>query len=129
MKTITGLNCVAAISLVLIVPSAAQGGFPKETNCDRGTVNETTACIQDQADAWNDSLDDEFDAALKRVTKSQRPLLLKAQRLWGQYREANCQVQFAHGGAISGYLGEQCILNLTRERAKELHELHSEDDN
>ncbi len=134
MRTVTGLNYFVAISLALILPSAAQVGsrpltFPKANNCDMPTDREVADCAEDQANAWDKSLNAEYKAALGRVTGDQRLLLVKAQRLWVQYRDANCAVEFAHGGTVSRYLGEQCVLNMTQDRAKELHSLHTDDDN
>ena len=62
-----------------------------------------------------------------RLTPEQRPLLLKAQRIWVQYRDANCAVDFAHEGTVADYLGNKCLLTMTRDRTKELHSLHDED--
>ncbi len=90
-------------------------------------MQEVDACTQAQVKAWDYSLNAEYQNALVRVPDNQRPLLVEAQRLWVKYRNANCAVEFAHGGTVSAYLGKQCILNMTRDRSKELHGLHDDD--
>jgi uncharacterized protein YecT (DUF1311 family) len=134
MKTGYWLGFGIVISLSLIFPSVAQNAgqpsaFPKAKNCDRPTDREVAACTQQQAKAWDTILNAEYKAALGRVNENQRPLLVKAQRLWIQFRDAKCAVQRAHGGTISGYLVEQCLLETTQERAKQLRSLHTDETN
>jgi uncharacterized protein YecT (DUF1311 family) len=105
-----------------------QLAFPKDISCDLPTEREINVCMNDQRKKWEDSLNAEYKAALKRVSSDQRYLLVDSERFWVQYRDANCAVAFAHLGTVATYLGEQCLLNMTRDRAKELHGLHDEDD-
>jgi len=124
-------NFLFAVGLVISIvppflPATAQtihpvGGFPNDVNCDRRwTVRETAACTGEQADLWDKSLNAEYKNALQRVTDDSRPHLVKAQRLWVQFRDANCAVQFAQGGTVAQYYGQKCVLDTTRNRAKEL---------
>lgn len=125
--TLFAFGSLVTMSLTPIVPAAAQDiihsvGWPKEVKCDgpTWTDREVAACTSEQADLWDKSLNAEYKKALERVTHDSRPLLVKAQRLWVQYRDANCAVQFAQGGTVAKYYGEQCILDTTRNRTKEL---------
>lgn len=132
MITMKNVVLAAGATLALMAPSALQAatssGFPKEIKCDRPELNDIVTCQQGQVNVWDAILNTEYRTALKRVDENQRPLFVKAQRIWIQYRDANCAVQFAHPGTISTYLGEECLLNMTRQKAKELRELHTEDD-
>lgn len=134
-KIIFQTSVVITASANFAIPSTAQYQttkpleFPSEKSCDLPTVQENAACTEQQAKAWNDSLNAEYRDALKRLEPERRALLLKAQRLWVQYRDANCAVAFAHEGTISGFLGQSCLLQMTKDRAKELHSLSDEDDN
>jgi uncharacterized protein YecT (DUF1311 family) len=114
-------------ALFLLALAGAQP-LPNESSCDLPTERETNLCIENQAKAWDRTLNLEYKAALKRVTDDQRPLLIKAQRAWIEYRDDSCTIQAAHGGTVAAYLQEHCILAMTRDRAKELHGLHDEDD-
>ena len=120
MPALAALLSAAAVA-------AAASPFPRENNCDLPEERQVTACTNAQYQAWDKSLNVEYKAALGRTPDEQKPLLVKAQRLWMQYRDANCAIGFGHGGTVSSYLGAQCLLNMTRDRAKELHGLHDDD--
>ena len=134
VKAFLGAVVIIATVSAPIFPSAAQDTteplpFPGENNCDLPTVGEVATCTRDQAKSWDDSLNAEYRDAIKRLEPERRPLLMKAQQLWVRYRDANCAVGFSHGGTVSGYLGQKCILEMTEARSRELHWLSSEDDN
>jgi uncharacterized protein YecT (DUF1311 family) len=116
-----------AALLSAAVVGAASSPFPPDNKCDLPEERQVVACTEEQRSAWDKSLNAEYRAALGRVVPEQKPLLIKAQRIWVQYRDANCAVGFAHGGTVSSYLGEQCLLDMTRERTKELRGLHDDD--
>ncbi len=118
-----------AIPMMFVLLAGGQPlSLPKDSSCDLPTEREVNACTYKQRKTWDRSLNAEYRAALARVSDEQRPALVKAQRFWVQYRDANCAVEYAHAGTVATYLGEQCVLNMTRARAKELHGLHDEDD-
>jgi uncharacterized protein YecT (DUF1311 family) len=124
-QALLALGSIVAITLTQLVPATAQNastgvGLPKEMKCDGPTDRQVATCTKKQADLWDKSLNGEYKKALQRVTEESRPLLIKAQRLWIQFRDINCAVQFAQGGTVAAYYGEQCILDTTRNRAKEL---------
>ena len=103
--------------------------MPAENSCDLPSTSEIVGCTRAQYEARDGVLNAECQAAMGRLEPSRRPLLLKAQRLWVQYRQANCEVGFAHGETVRVSLGEQCMLDMTRARAKELRELNIDDTN
>ena len=117
------------LTLVLSVVAAnvPRPNYPAENNCDFPDQPQVAGCTYEQYKAWDKALDGEYKAAMARLEPKRRPILLKAQRIWVQYRDANCAIGFAHGGTVADYLGEQCMLNMTRDRTKELHELHIDD--
>lgn len=112
-----------------VAATAARPTFPPENRCDLPSTSEIVACTRVQYDAWDAVLNAEYKAAMARLEPNRKPLLLKAERLWVQYRQANCDVGFAHGGTVRVILGEECMLDMTRARAKELHDLHIDDTN
>jgi uncharacterized protein YecT (DUF1311 family) len=119
------ISVIIGIASSFFAPAMAQNAgraasFPEEVNCDAPTLTEIEDCTRGQATLWDKSLNAEYKSALERVTEDSRSLLVKAQRLWVQYRDANCAVDFAQGGTVAVYYGENCILNMTRERAREL---------
>jgi uncharacterized protein YecT (DUF1311 family) len=70
-------------------------------------------------------LDKRLNAAYQRALKEaqsdkQREQLRKAQRLWIQFRDAECEYYELGEGTIARIYGGECMLNLTRARAEEL---------
>ena len=80
-------------------------------------------CRGKQYDIWNQTLNNEYKAALKRVNPSQKVSLRNAQRLWVQYRDANCQTYAQTDGTIGSMMGGSCFLDMTKQRALELKTL------
>ena len=115
------------VGFLLALSGAAPLTFPKVRDCNLPAEREAYACIYDNYKVWDKSLNEEYRAALARIDADRRPLLVKAQRSWVVYRDANCAVGYAHGGTVSTYLGNQCLLDMTRDRSKELHVLHIDD--
>ena len=112
---------------VMALAGAQALAFPKDSNCDLPDERAAYACVYDSYKLWDKSLNKEYKAALARIDPDRRSLLIKAQRFWVLYRDANCAVGYAHGGTVSTYLGNQCLLDMTRDRTKELHVLHIDD--
>lgn len=78
-------------------------------------------------------LDDKLNAAYKKLMAvadvDYKTALKKAEQLWINYRDANCQLhsQYAAGGSLGGILYGNCIIEMTNQRAKELQELLKEE--
>jgi uncharacterized protein YecT (DUF1311 family) len=49
--------------------------------------------------------------------------LVKAQELFFQYRDTNCEMYAQSGGSIARLLSNDCIVRMTAERAQELEAL------
>lgn len=69
--------------------------------------------------------DDELNFVYKQVTKDmsadRKSLLLKAQKAWISYKESNCKFYFdPDGGSMSQIDANQCLLDMTAGRLKEL---------
>jgi uncharacterized protein YecT (DUF1311 family) len=75
----------------------------------------------------NNAADQRLNAAYKalqaRIDAAQRQPLLAAQRLWVQYREANCGFYGTKDGSIRQVQGAECIRSMTEDRAHELEEV------
>jgi uncharacterized protein YecT (DUF1311 family) len=62
-----------------------------------------------------------FGLALQaRIDPAQRHPLLTAQRLWVQYRDANCTFYGAQEGTIRQVQAAECMRSMTEDRAREL---------
>ena len=63
-----------------------------------------------------------FKALQARIEANQRQPLLAAQRLWVQYRDANCAFYGTRNGSIRQVQAAERIRSMTEDRARELEE-------
>jgi len=61
-----------------------------------------------------------YQQAMKDAGPAQRDQLRAAQRLWIQYRDANCLYYGLGEGTIARIDAGECMRNMTQARAKEL---------
>jgi uncharacterized protein YecT (DUF1311 family) len=90
-----------------------------EPSCDGGTY-QIMECLAKAAEQWDKRLNKAYQEALKDAQPEQREQLRKAQRLWVQYRDANCLYYRLGEGSISRIDAADCGYRMTRSRAEEL---------
>jgi uncharacterized protein YecT (DUF1311 family) len=111
---------VAAAALLGAAVSASAGdqGNPDQS-CGVSTP-EMVDCLNAQAAEWDKRLTAAYKAALDAAQPKQREQLRKAQRLWVQYRDANCGYYFMGEGSIARVEAADCTYRMTKARALEL---------
>src|ERR1700722_17532762 len=77
-------------------------------------------CVQAKTNVADQRLNAAYKALQARVDAAQRQPLLSAQRLWVQYRDANCGFYGTHDGSIRQVQAAECIRSMTKDRAREL---------
>ncbi|MBZ0149205.1 MAG: lysozyme inhibitor LprI family protein [Pseudorhodoplanes sp.] len=77
-------------------------------------------CLADATAKWDKRLNEAYRETLKEGPREQREQLRKAQRLWLQYRDANCDYYGLSEGSIARVLAASCLFDMTKARAKEL---------
>ena len=87
--------------------------------CDGGT-SDIVECLVKATEPWDKRLNKAYQEALKDAQPEQREQLRKAQRLWVQYRDANCHYYALGEGSISRIAAADCGYRMTRSRAEEL---------
>jgi uncharacterized protein YecT (DUF1311 family) len=97
---------------------AGDQGDPEQT-CD-GSTPEIVDCLKAQTAQWDKRLNTAYQQALKDADGKQREQLRVAQRLWVQYRDANCLYYALGEGTIARVEVGYCMLELTKTRATEL---------
>jgi len=80
------------------------------------------ACVDAKTKAWDRRLNAAYGALLRGVEGGQRDPLRNAQRLWIQYRDANCQFYGSQEGTIRQIKAAECVRAMTRDRALELED-------
>ena len=94
-----------------------------------GVTVEMLNCVDEELITQDTRLNGAYKKLTKRVTAARKIQLVAAQRLWVQYRDANCQ--FYHdpeGGTAATIAGSECVLSQTAMRAKELENLYVSED-
>ena len=117
-----------AASSLLIAPAAAQTGTVPlsatfQTCLDKsgGVTAEMHACISAEHTHQDQQLNRNYQALMAELTPVRKKQLQTAQRLWLQYRDANCQFYAdPDGGTAAGVAAADCVLQMTAGRAREL---------
>jgi uncharacterized protein YecT (DUF1311 family) len=121
------LPILVALALVVAAPplraeTAPAEGASEETCNDAKSTTEIVQCLATQTAIWDRRLNTAYQKLLASLPPRQRERLRNAQRLWVQFRDANC-AYFASGqGSITRIEAGQCMLRLTAARAQELEE-------
>ncbi len=92
-------------------------------SCSQSSTVEIVACLQRRAQAWDARLNQAYKEAMARVDAPQREPLRAAQRLWIQYRDANCRAYGSREGSIRQIEAAECVRAMTQARAEELAEM------
>ena len=111
---------IAAAALIGAAVSAYAGdqGDP-DRGCD-GSTYEMVDCLKAKTAYWDKRMTIAYQAQLKDVQPKQREQLRVAQRLWIQYRDANCLYYGLGEGTIARIDAGECMRSMTEARAKEL---------
>ena len=113
-----------AIAAMVALASAVHAGDQgdPEKSCD-GNTFEMVECLKAQTAQWDKRMTVAYQQALKDAIPQQRDQLRAAQRLWIQYRDANCLYYGLGEGTIARIDAGECMRNMTQARAKELEEV------
>ncbi len=99
---------------------------------DGETTIGAVKCLSAETKIWDGKLNDEykatqsFYAAMDHEDSGQRvEALLKAQRAWIAFRDAECAMEYAAWGAgsIRSIAGADCMMSITAERTVRLAQL------
>ena len=114
---------IAIASLVALASAAHAGdqGDP-EGSCN-GNTFEMVECLKAQTAQWDKRMTVAYQQALKDAVPQQREQLRAAQRLWIQYRDANCLYYGLGEGTIARIDAGECMRDMTKARAKELEDV------
>jgi uncharacterized protein YecT (DUF1311 family) len=112
------------VASVLLATSAAHAGDQGDAapSCDGSTV-EMVECLKAKTAEWDTRMTMAYQNALKDAGAAQREQLRAAQRLWIQYRDANCLYYGLGEGTIARIDAGECLRSMTEARARELEGL------
>jgi len=118
------LRMAIGLSAVLALVSVAHAGDQgdPEQSCD-GSTYQMVECLKAKTAQWDKRLNAAYQKALQDAVPAQRDPLRAAQRLWIQYRDANCLYYGMAEGTIAWLDAGECMRSMTEARAKELEGL------
>ena len=90
-----------------------------EKSCD-GSTYEIVECLKAKTAQWDKRMTIAYQRMLNAGETRQREQLRVAQRLWIQYRDANCLYYDLGEGTIARIDAGDCMLRMTRARALEI---------
>ena len=112
---------VSALALMAALPAGAEMFGPGFQPCgDQLSTPAVVECVQAKTNAADQRLNAAYKALQARVDAAQRQPLLLAQRVWVQYRDANCGFYGTHDGSIRQVQAAECMRSMTDDRAHEL---------
>lgn len=127
MSTLRSWNSwfvILVVCFTVLISSHAQHMNEPDSPCAKigGTVD-LTACLDKARSSSDAELNAVYGDLRKRLDPDEVKQLVAAQRLWIQYRDANCAAERDLYGSGTGrgpaYLA--CLEAMTRERSRELH--------
>ena len=109
----------SAVALALVSAAAARDQGEPEQACD-GNTFQMVECLKGKTAQWDKRLNVAYQKALQDAQPAQRDPLRAAQRLWVQYRDANCLYYGMGEGTIARLDAGECMCSMTEARAREL---------
>jgi uncharacterized protein YecT (DUF1311 family) len=111
------ISAAALIGAVAFAFAGEQGD--PDAACD-GSTYEMVECLKAKTAYWDKRMTIAYQLMLKAGEPKQREQLRVAQRLWIQYRDANCLYYGLGEGTIARIDAGECMRSMTEARAKEL---------
>ncbi len=110
---------IAIAAMVFVAPLARAGDQGDPASCD-GSTPEVVNCLSAKTAQWDKRMTIAYQKALKDAGPQQHDQLRTAQRLWIQYRDANCLYYDMGEGTIARVDAAECMRSMTEARAREL---------
>jgi uncharacterized protein YecT (DUF1311 family) len=126
---------VTVISLVLFLGSPLVAAADREmtqeySTClaqSNGVTLEMINCILAETRRQDARLNENFKKLISELGTERKKALVEAQRAWIKFRDTNCGFYAdPEGGSAARMAANECILNSTVDRAKELQLLTSD---
>ena len=122
MKCGLKISLVAAAFVALAAVAHAGDQGDPEQSCD-GNTFQMVECLKARTAQWDKRMTIAYEKAIKDAAPQQHDQLRAAQRLWIQYRDANCLYYGLGEGTIARVEAGECMRSMTEVRARELEGL------
>lgn len=109
---------------VATAADASSAGFKRCMDASGGVTAAMLDCIGNETAVQDARLNAEYRRTLAALPSGRQTDLRAAQRLWLQYRDANCGFYAdPDGGTLASVAAADCVRMMTTERASELARL------
>jgi uncharacterized protein YecT (DUF1311 family) len=109
-----------ATSAACAEPASERYGEEYQT-CRDGNTHDIVMCLDKLVKSWDARLNAAYKKLLGMTREADRlAALKKSQKLWVQYRDANCGWHDAGEGTIHRLEAGECMRSMTADRALEL---------
>ena len=114
---------ITIVALVALAP-AARAGDQRDAGagCDGVSTPEIVNCVMAKTAQWDKRMNAAYQKAMKEDDPKRQEQLRTAQRLWIQFRDANCLYFDMGEGTIARIDAAECMRNMTEARARELED-------
>ena len=119
---------LAFFAMVAPLCCHAQHMNEKDSPCaDAVTTLDMAQCFSKAKALSNEKLTAVYQKVLSKLDGDDANRLTKVQRLWAEYREANCSAERAlyQGGSAATVVYAACIDAMTKARTKELQQTYA----
>lgn len=114
---------IAMVALVALTPATHAGDKGDAgAGCDGVSTPEIVNCVMAKTAQWDKRMNAAYQKAMKEDEPKRQEQLRTAQRLWIQFRDANCLYFDMGEGTIARIDAAECMRNTTEARARELED-------
>src|SRR5205085_2517535 len=93
------------------------------------TQYDLNQCAGEDYKRWDDRLNQTYNRIISKLDGENLNLLVKAQRAWVKYRDANCEAERQlQGGSIAPMTQAYCLRDNTKYRIGELERIYESDE-
>ena len=115
------------VSMACSAQTTYTGGYAACMDQSNGITSNMLDCIGEELEKQDARLNSAYRTLTSQLNAERKQQLVAAQRLWIQYRDANCQFYAdPEGGTLATLSANQCVLDETSQRASELEILGAE---
>ena len=111
-----------ALAATAALAPAAHAADSDKPDCDSGRTPDIVACAGIETARWDKRMNAAYQKALKEGEPPRQEQMRTAQRLWVQFRDANCLYFDMGEGTIARIDAAECMRNMTETRARELED-------
>ncbi len=109
-------------TMAVLAPAAHARDPGEPASCDGVSTPEIVDCVNAKTAQWDKRMNAAYQKALKADEPRRQEQLRTAQRLWIQFRDANCLYFDMGEGTIARIDAAECMRNMTEARARELED-------